>query len=157
MKRVICVSPGYVESHRVWKTFFVSNTSYASDDEALNSLARDLWNIREDDAATQYYRKCCRKAREDSSNNYCSQCGTLLKPKEPDVEELADFVIEILSADADSLGDVLEDWWPWNTMDELLEIPKEQWVFLEDDYAETQLAKRMIAVKQGVSYEEIDE
>lgn len=149
MKRVICMSPGYVESHKVWKTFFVSNTIFKSEEAALDSLARDLWDVYDDDNNNKYWRKCCRTSLEVESNVYCPQCGTRLKEPDPDVAQLAAFVVEILSCDANELPDVMSNWWPWHEMSVLLEIPKEQWIFLEDNWAETKMAERMLELKKA--------
>lgn len=150
MKRVICLSPGYVESQRVWKTFFMTSTPYEDEEAALNSLALDFLEVYRNEI---YYaqRKCCRAFADaktkDDAVLFCSTCGAKLGLS-IDEEQLGYFVEQILASTAESFNADLTNWWPWNLMSDLLKIPADDWVFIEDNYAEQKMAQRMLRLAE---------
>ena len=150
---VICVSTGYVEEHRVASAIFTRQAPqpwepYKTADEALDSLARDLFEMYRCGVLERSYKprlkKCCVKHK---GQNYCPNCGTAIDTtKKFDPEEFSEWIVDLLGGTADNWGGYdLANWWPWTPMQSALEeFPADEWVFLEDDWAEQKLAERAV-------------
>ncbi len=143
---VICISLGYVEENHVGRAIFtrVNGSGYKSRDAALDSLAKDLLEMYRDEIldSAPAPLKCCIK---NKGENFCSECGRPIRGHSKFyTESFAAWICQLLNGTADNWGAFeLQNWWPWTPTEAIIrEFSTEAWIFLEDDWAERQLATR---------------
>lgn len=103
----IISSGGYVESGQVSSIIWTANSTFDNPIDAIKSLANDL---------LQMYYECCTQSSRDRF--------------EP--EEFVRWVYSLTSYDADSFGDDLHVWWPWNSYNEIVDQDPESIIMIRE-------------------------
>jgi hypothetical protein len=121
---------------------------FKTKDDALDSLVHDLFLMyyEEELRPQQKVRlgKCCKNYK---NSNYCPDCGKWMnRTKKFDPEDFAYWIVGLCGRTADDWGGYeLNNWWPWDPMEHVVrDYPYQEWVFIEDDYAEEKLAERAL-------------
>lgn len=137
----IFVSTGYVEMARVGQVIFRRSRSkkFASKTKAVESLASALFEKWKEDICTYGKYWCCDKFRNNCKEKFCSNCGTFSEkcPTQPKVfsEDLMNEFVEWINGmpgeTADSFGEEVEGWWPWNSIFDILPIKKDEIIHIE--------------------------
>lgn len=132
--RIVMMSCGYVENACTsWLIFSAHEDCFPTAAEAVIELALDLHAKYEDEVLTPIHRGSCCRTQGDV--NFCSTCGTRLKPKEFNAEDFMHYVTGLHSTTCDAYGESESTgkrafaFWPWRAH-ELLSASKDEIVFI---------------------------
>lgn len=138
--RMVVAHFGHAEDSYASFMVFLAEYSFGSSVEALNELAHGLLVkfVEEDSPERLLPRACCQEARERAREGdlFCSVCGQSLHKKAVlPMWRFCDYIAGLLSQPLDGYGDLLSDIGPWSefsTMDEILEVPREEIVEIHE-------------------------
>ena len=129
--RFIWLKPGYVESSKVgWLIYELVNGMQFSREEAIFSLAEELYNKYMQERRPVIWRDCCQK-NFNAGTKYCSGCGHTLEKFVFDLEEFEDWLRALVGSDCNDYGGGDDGhWYPYCVPQHILEAPKSQHHFL---------------------------
>lgn len=157
--RIVMMSCGYVENACTsWLIFSTHEGHFVTAAEAVIELALDLYAKYEDEVLTPIYRGGCCRTQGDV--NFCSTCGTRLKPKEFNGEDFMHYVTGLHSTTCDAFGESESTgkrdfaFWPWRAH-ELLSASKDEIVFIGEG-AERVILDALFEVRKDFRDMELD-
>jgi len=130
--RFVVLTMGYVESGRVSPLILHCNAAgpFLSPLKALHDIAVCLFDKYLYD--TEYQRKvklvkkCCRDSQAVAGPDdfHCAKCGGNIEPDGVDFDLFKDWIYDLPSQNADSWGEELANWWPWDSVTDILKHPE---------------------------------
>lgn len=124
MIKAIVLHFGYVEeSFASFIVFTDPDARFSTRYKAIQDLARNLLNMYHSKTDPYITAKCC-KGNKDTGATYCPDCGRKINRNPIELEGFSEWVDRLWQATTDGWGYCEEhlDWWPWNTLTELIEL-----------------------------------
>lgn len=128
----VVLTMGYVESGRVSPLILHYNAGrpLTSPLKALHDIAVCLFDKYLYD--TEYQRKvkltnkCCVTSRASAGpdDTHCAKCGEKISGEAVDFDYFKDWIYDLPSQNADSWGEELNNWWPWDSVTDILKQPE---------------------------------
>jgi hypothetical protein len=104
MINTIVLTFGYAESSSISQLIFVNRSDQMEEEEALKTLAEDMYAFYLSERIQIPTRPCCKKA----TSAFCPHCGRANSTKNDNYIEFADFMWDLLSFNADNYGSAAE-------------------------------------------------
>ncbi len=143
MYYAIIATAGYVEMSQLAYTTWVNQQSCFEDPIlALKSLSEDLLiKYLSESEWPQLFENNWAEIPTCHRYSYgpepiCEKCGEQQRPSltDADPESFQQWVCDLSKQDADSFGEEMCEWWPWNTFEEIKEIPNESTICIPENF-----------------------
>lgn len=151
MPTVIHCNFGYVESAYMTELCFHNDEDFPSKEKALEALAGALWTLHIDaqqeklkDHSTSYSHCLKKFGTQILDNKNCPSCGSLrigdLDAFENDLYLLP--TKNNVGGGWWSMHEISGGWWPWISYQDMIKIPIESHIFIEE-YAEKEIIRAL--------------